>query len=194
MAVVIENPVLNAPFSEPTRHFRFGDDGITDQILDGRRPSSYFVPIARPKKKGQQLPFEAEWTNDRLEVNDKVNRIRERVGIWRKGGYKDVTSTTRRLLEYWTNPEREKKLFFCQIEALETLIYIAEVANKYDPWIAEALREANNTSNPGLPRIACKMATPLRVSVDKVRVKRLTATFRSNRPKTGMRSFNASRL
>lgn len=52
--VVIENPVLNSPFREPTRHFHFTDEGITNEIEDGRRISSYFVPIARPKKKGKQ--------------------------------------------------------------------------------------------------------------------------------------------
>ena len=49
--VVIENPIINSPFDEPTRHFRFTDEGITDEIDAGRRISSYFVPIARPKKK-----------------------------------------------------------------------------------------------------------------------------------------------
>jgi len=48
---VIENPVINSAFKEPTRHFKFSDEGITDEILDDRRPSSYFVPIARPKRK-----------------------------------------------------------------------------------------------------------------------------------------------
>jgi type III restriction enzyme len=71
-----------------------------------------------------------------------------------------VTSITAGLIAYWTNPEREKKLFFCQNEALETAIYLTEVANKYgDAWIENALREANDTSDPGLPRTAFKMAT-----------------------------------
>ena len=71
-----------------------------------------------------------------------------------------MTPTTARLITYWTNPNREKKLFFCQIEALETAIYIAEVAKKYgDSWIENAIREGNDTSNPGLPRTAFKMAT-----------------------------------
>jgi hypothetical protein len=34
--VVIENPILNSPFEEPTRHFRFSDDGITDEIVAAR--------------------------------------------------------------------------------------------------------------------------------------------------------------
>jgi hypothetical protein len=122
--------------------FKFDDDGITDEIIDARRPNSYFMPIARPRQRGRQLQFDTEWTKDRIEENKTVNRIRERAGVWRKGGYVDVTPVTRRLLEYWTDPEREKKLFFCQIEALETLIYINEVAHKYDPWIANELRAA----------------------------------------------------
>ena len=49
--VVIENPIINSPFDEPTRHFRFSNEGITNEIDDGRRTSSYFVPIAKAKKK-----------------------------------------------------------------------------------------------------------------------------------------------
>ena len=51
--------------------------------------------------------------------------------MWRKGGYVGVTPVTARLITYWTAPDREKKLFFCQNEALETAIYITEVAKKY---------------------------------------------------------------
>jgi len=159
--VVIENPIINSPFYEPTRHFRFSDEGITNEEVEGRRTSSYFVPIAKPKKKGaNQLQFDTEWTQDRIEENKLVNDIRRRVALWRKGGYVGVTPTTARLIAYWTDPNREKKLFFCQNEALETAIYIAEVARKYgDSWIENAIREANDTSNPGLPRTALKMAT-----------------------------------
>jgi type III restriction enzyme len=159
--VVIENPIINSPFNEPSRHFRFTDEGITNEIMDGRRTSSYFVPIARPKKKGKQKSlFETEWTQDRIEENRLVNDIRRRVSTWRKGGYPGTTPTTTQLLTYWTDPNREKKLFFCQIEALETVIYLTEVAKKYgDAWIENTVREANDTSNPGLPRTAFKMAT-----------------------------------
>ena len=84
--VVIENPVINSPFEEPQRHFRFTDEGITDEIVPERRISQYFVPIAKPKKKGQQASFETEWTADRLEENHFINRVRERVQAWRRGG------------------------------------------------------------------------------------------------------------
>jgi len=69
--VVIENPVINSPFREPNRHFRFTDEGITNEVIEGRRTSSYFIPIAQPrKKKGQkQLVFDTEWTQDRIEKN-----------------------------------------------------------------------------------------------------------------------------
>lgn len=49
--IAIENPVLNSPFNEPKRHFKFTDDGITDEIIDRHRISSYFIPIAPPKKR-----------------------------------------------------------------------------------------------------------------------------------------------
>ena len=156
----IQNPILNSPFDEPSRHFKFDDQGITNEIVDARRTSAYFIPIAQPRKKGKQLKFDTEWTADRLEENRIVNLIRERVGAWRRGGHVGVTATTARLLEYWQDPAREKKLFFCQIEAVETAIYISELARKYgDAWIENDIRAANDTSNPGLPRIALKMAT-----------------------------------
>jgi len=157
---IIENPVINSPFGEPCRHFRFGDEGITNEIVEGRRKSAYFIPIAQPRKKGKQLSFETEWTKDRIKENDEINRIRARVKRWREGGYAGVSKTTRRLLEYWANPERENKLFFCQIEAAETAIYLTEAAAKFgDAWIHNLLREASDDANPGLNRVAFKMAT-----------------------------------
>ncbi len=58
----ITNPVINGPYDEPPRHFRFDDDGITDQVLAGRRRSEYFVPVPQSKKRGAQLQFDNEWT------------------------------------------------------------------------------------------------------------------------------------
>ncbi|MFC1987756.1 BPTD_3080 family restriction endonuclease [Chloroflexota bacterium] len=160
--VVIENPILNSPYKEPTRHFKFSDDGITDEVIESRRISSYFIPIAQPKKRGsgKQLALTTDWTQDRVEENKNINRIRERVATWRQGGYVGITRTTRHLLEYWTKTDRDRKLFFCQIEALETAIYLSEVANRFnDNWIENTIREQNEANNPGLYRIAFKMAT-----------------------------------
>jgi type III restriction enzyme len=157
---VIENPVINSPFRQPGKHFRFDEQGITSDVVDGRRHSSYFVPIPAAKKSGGQLAFETEWTSDRLQENANINRIRERIDLWRQGGHQGVTATTRRLLDYWSNPERERPLFFCQLEALETAIYLTEAASRFgDDWIVSLLREESGRHNPGLFRVAHKMAT-----------------------------------
>src|SRR5690606_38899832 len=119
-----------------------------------------FVPIPSARKQGGQQSFETQWTSDRPEENQTINRIRGRGGMWRQGGHLGVTPTTRRLLEYWTDPERERPLFFCQVEALETAIYITEAASRFgDDWIANLLREESSRHNPGLFRVAHKMAT-----------------------------------
>ncbi|MBI3117902.1 MAG: DEAD/DEAH box helicase family protein, partial [Candidatus Hydrogenedentes bacterium] len=155
---VIENPVLNSPFREPSQHFVLeGREGITGEIAPGRRVSEYFIPIPRPKKRNAQLVIE---TIEQREENRLINQIRQRVSIWRQGKYPGITRVSSRLLEYWTNPEREKPLFFCQIEALETAIYLLEAAEKYgDRWILDELQAKNEEANPGLFRIAFKMAT-----------------------------------
>jgi type III restriction enzyme len=157
---LIENPILNSPFGEPERHWRFGNEGITNEVVEGRRPSSYFMPIPASKVRGRQLQLETQWTRDRIEENVRINRVRERIAAWRSLGWPGVTPTTRRLLEYWTDGNRERPLFFCQIEALETAIYLTECATKQgDAWIGNELQELAEDQNPGLYRTAFKMAT-----------------------------------
>ncbi|MDP9222297.1 MAG: DEAD/DEAH box helicase family protein [Actinomycetota bacterium] len=157
---VIDNPIINQPYAVPDRHFRFDEDGITDHIVEGRRPSAYFVPIPASRKRSAQLQLATEWTRDRLKPNDLVNQLRSRVDIWRKRGRPGLTPTSRRLLDYWTDPSRERPLFFCQVEALETIMYLTECAAKQgDAWVANQLADANAESNSGLPRVAMKMAT-----------------------------------
>jgi type III restriction enzyme len=157
---VIENPILNGPYDEPARHYRFDDDGITDEIVDRRRPSEYFVPVPQTKKRGAQLQFDNEWTRERIKQNDFVNQVRARVQLWRLQGYPHVTPVTRRLLEHWADPHRENRVLFCQREAAETAIYLVEAAQKDNQaWFAGQLDETNTTFNSGLPRVALKMAT-----------------------------------
>ena len=129
-STVIDDPIINSAFEEPARHFAFGDEGITDEIIEARRPSAYFVAIPAARKRGGQQAFDTEWTKDRIEESEFINRVREKVSLWRRGGHQHVTPTTRRLLDYWSEPSRERKLFFCQIEALETAIYLTEAAAK----------------------------------------------------------------
>ena len=151
---VINNPIINSPYRVPARHFAFDNDGITDRIVEGRRESSYFVPVPRPAQaRGQQQLEFAELTADQIEKNQFVNEIRARVARWRELGRPDVTPVTRRLLEYWTDPERDNPMLFCQLEAAETAIYLAEAAQKggrcLDPQRARsAKRGAQRRAEP----------------------------------------------
>lgn len=158
---IIENPILNSPFEEPRRHFKFDDDGITDQIVEGvRRKSAYFIPIAQPKKKTNQPALDEEWAADRLKENDNINYIRGRVALWRERGFGDITPVTRALLDHWKNPDRERRLYFCQVEAIETFIFLNEVADKTgETAILNDIREQLAASGTPLLRLACKMAT-----------------------------------
>ncbi len=160
MAAIIQNPILNSPFLEPAKHWKFGEDGITDEVVFARRISSYFVPIPPPKKKVAQLALQTGWTSEREKPNELINQIRQRVNEWRLGHYQGVTPVTRGLLDYWTNVDRERPLFFCQVEALETAIYLSEVADRFgQAWINKELRRLNELANPSLFRVATKMAT-----------------------------------
>src|SRR5947209_3686684 len=112
--VIIEDPVLNCAFEEPTRHFRFTEEGITDEIVEKRRSSAYFIPVPRPRsrKSREQLALDTEWTADRLKENAFINKVRTRVAHWRASGYagSPITNTTRQLLDYWKRSDRDRRL------------------------------------------------------------------------------------
>ena len=72
--VVIDNAILNSPYHERARHRLFDDDGITNDVAGGLRPNSYFVPIAAPKKQGNQVGFETDGIRERQRENDEGNR------------------------------------------------------------------------------------------------------------------------
>jgi len=117
------------------------------------------VPVPRPRKGARQLEI-AELTADQIEVNRQVNDIRGRVDLWRRDDYAGATTTSRRLLHHWADAERENRVLFCQREAAETAIYVAEVAERAgQTWIGGALARLNAEHNDGLPRLALKMAT-----------------------------------
>lgn len=132
---------------------------FTDRIEEGRRPSSFFIPVPRPRKRGQQLELQV-FTEDDIKLNKQVNEVRERVDAWREAGWPNVTPVTRRLLEYWSDTERDNKLLFCQLESVETAIFLAEGATKWHgSWINNDLDAHNAEYNNGLARVALKMAT-----------------------------------
>ncbi|MFH0751322.1 MAG: DEAD/DEAH box helicase family protein [Chloroflexota bacterium] len=158
---LIENPVLNSPFVEPARHFRTTADGeVTGEIVARRRPSEFFVPVAKPRKSSAQLTLDAFGPPTRQQPNEIVNEIRQAVARWRTQGYPHTTPTTRELLAYWRGDDRERRLFFCQVEAAETAIYLAEAASRLgDPKALNVIAAENARLNDGLPRLALKMAT-----------------------------------
>ena len=64
------------------------------------------------------------------------------------------------MLEYWTDPLRDNPVLFCQLEAAETAIYLAESAQKAgETWIRNELEARNEEHNARLNRAALKMAT-----------------------------------
>ncbi len=106
------------------------------------------------------MALPTEWTADRIEQNHDINRIREQVGLWRQGDRLHITGVTRRLIDYWTDEARERRLFFAQVEALDTAIWLTEAAEKVGQgWVRDWLREKAGAANPGLLREAHKMAT-----------------------------------
>jgi len=117
MAIVVDEPIINVPFSEPTRHYRMR--GGQAELVDARRPSG-FTPGLRTRG-GQSTLLEEEYVE--LPV---VNDIRGRVRRWRDAGYPGASRTTLDLLRHWRTPGRERPLFFCQLEAAETAIWLAE--------------------------------------------------------------------
>ena len=159
----MNNPILNSPYSEPLRHFNSDERGITDEILEFRRPSSYYIPVPKAKTAQQQLDLnisEGAYGSELQKENEFINKVRAYVKEWRMSGWPGLTRISRDLLSYWNDESRENKLFFCQIEALETFMYLNEVAEKTGQnWIINDIKKANSGANPGLFRIAFKMAT-----------------------------------
>jgi type III restriction enzyme len=163
----LENPILGSPYEAPQRHFVLGSSGPTGEIVDGRRPSESFIPLPVGKKAGgagvrapEQDQFDFDVTGERREINSLINDIRARVELWRARGYSGVTPITRNLLLHWADPLREDRMLFCQREAAETAIYLAEVAGRGgEPDFRVRIDAENTEQNNGLPRIGLKMAT-----------------------------------
>jgi len=170
-----DKPILNSPYAEPQWHHALDDDGqpLDAPPVEGRRPSALISPVPRPKRRraGAQssLSLHADdgISTDRQEYNvtQIVNEIRRSVSAWRSlPSPRDwnVTPATARLLQYWRTHDFEGiRPFFCQVEAVETLIWLTEVARK-DPrhkrfWAH--IESANAGANPDLMRLAMKMAT-----------------------------------
>ncbi len=127
-----DNPIINSPFERPKQHFELDGDGQpTGKKLPDRRESIYVVPVPAARRRGpQQRELALE---DKVTTNVLVNEIRKHVDQWRDlpPGQWGVTPETQRLLLHWRDSDRERKLFFCQREAVETLIWLTEVSPRH---------------------------------------------------------------
>lgn len=168
-AIVERNPILNNPYLEPKLHYRWVDEHIDyEQVLQGRRPVEF---SAMPNSLGSRKNREDVQRDLDLHLGQPkfVEAFREAVGAWRNEGYPGVTRVTGALLEWWflrQEADHTHRLFFCQQEAVETAIWLNEVAPQ-DPnlgrrllgWLAERQRSVSRKPEEVLPRVAFKMAT-----------------------------------
>lgn len=171
-----DQPILNSPYEYPNLHWELDEYGQpTQQVIDNRRRADFITPIPKPKKRkgmGEQASFAFDegkglsTEEQKYDPTSLINTIRKHVEQWRaKSNPNDwqVTPETARLLQHWRNHHFSSfRPFFCQIEAVETLIWLTEVAPKSGKAIKEILEhldKANDDANPELTRIALKLAT-----------------------------------
>lgn len=142
----IDRLIINSPFEEPKQYWKYDAKTRSFDLIDGRRPAGYVIASETSRTfddPGQfiQIPL--------------VNTIRPRVKGWREGGYAGVSGVTKRLLEHWNNPEERehRRFFFCQLEAIETLIWLTE-APENDRVGIEVPKDGGD-----FQRLCSKMAT-----------------------------------
>ena len=150
-AFEVEQPILNGPFEEPAEHWQI-NEGEEPIRAAGRRPAGYFYRDPKAPAPEPEAPARGTWQE--LEL---VNQIRERLAQWRDLGYPGATRTTLDLLRYWRR-DRERPLFFAQLEAAETIIFLIEARSDLLQGIDVPPEDVPVGVEPFL-RYACKMAT-----------------------------------
>jgi len=115
----IDRLIINSPYEEPKHHWHYERETRLFDLAEGRRPAGYVIASESSRAfddPGIFVPIPL------------VNKIRPRIKKWREAGYPGVTSVTKRLLNYWNDPEEfeNRRFFFCQVEAVETLIWLVE--------------------------------------------------------------------
>jgi type III restriction enzyme len=115
------DPILNNPYEEPSRHWNY--IGGVPSETPGRRPASYWFKTQKIGTTQESLFAEEE--RDELPL---VNKLRADVSNWRRSKYRGASKVTQELFAYWFTQERHRPLFFCQCEAVETIVYLLEIA------------------------------------------------------------------
>lgn len=175
-----DHPILNSPYEYPQSHWELDEQGQpTEQIIEHRRAAAFITPIPRPKKRRQaafqeavQQPLifdEGQGLSSPAQQYDPtsvINTLRRHVDQWRDLPHPSqwqVTPETARLLQHWRHHEFSGvRPFFCQIEAVETVIWLTEVApqaGKTGRELLNYLERANKDAHPDLLRLALKLAT-----------------------------------
>jgi len=169
-------PILNSPYEYPSRHWELDKSGQpTQRIIERRRGAEFITPIPKPRRQkssASQMELvldEGEGlstSEQQYDPTGNINLIRQFIDNWRRIPNPNdwhVTPETARLLQHWrSHPFSSMRPFFCQIEAVETLIWLTEVApqaGKREKDLLERLKNASHEANPELERIALKMAT-----------------------------------
>ena len=142
----IDRLIVNSPWEEPAHHWRYDRTTRLFDLVPGRRPAGYVVASEDSRAFDDPGVF--------VEI-PLVNGIRPRVKAWREAGWPGASAVTRRLLQYWNDPEEfeTRRFFFCQIEAVETLIWLSEAP------AAEKTGVEIPSDGGGFERICAKMAT-----------------------------------
>lgn len=173
-----QRPILNSPYVRPDRHWELDKDNRpTNRIVESRRPSSYVSPIpAARKTSDKQLALvpddvatAVQTSDQQYDLTEFINGVRRAVDRWRTLPERDwdVTPETARLLRHWRHHRfADIRPFFCQVEAVETMIWLTEVAPKakkrgagYLGHLANANSRAVADPDSVLRRVALKMAT-----------------------------------
>ena len=171
-----EHPILNSPYKPPVKHWELDDQGQpTQRKIESRRSAEFITPIPKPRKRRaaksqQQFVFDEgkglSTQEQQYDVTAMVNEIRRHVDQWRALPHPrdwGVTPETARLLQHWRHHDfSDIQPFFCQVEAVETVIWLTEVAHRSGQIgrrLLDHLANANNDANPELPRLALKLAT-----------------------------------
>jgi type III restriction enzyme len=143
----VDQPILSSPYEEPSEHWLI-EEGKLPKRQPGRRAAGYFYRDPAVPMSGEEFT-RGDWVE--LEL---VNLIRQRLPEWRGAGYPGVTRTTLELIEYWRRDGRQTPLFFPQIEAAETIVFLTEAR-------ADLLQgiEVPREEDSAFSRLACKMAT-----------------------------------
>jgi type III restriction enzyme len=170
-----ERPILNSPYAYPQRHWELDEQGQpTQRVINTRRAVSFITPIPKPRRR-RESPTQRQMVFDegkglsteeqQYDPTSIINDLRVHVDQWRAlTNPRDwhVTPETARLLQHWRHHNFGGfRPFFCQVEAIETVIWLTEVA----PHLAagarflEHLKNANAAANPELLRLALKLAT-----------------------------------